>query len=105
MSLYLGIVYGTLYMFFTAYPIVFQHVRGWSESTGGLAFLGILVGILFVVVHTIIAHFQYKKRSLEAQGRRLAPEERLPSSFIGSIALPVGLFWFAWTNSDRKSVV
>ncbi|KAH8423481.1 MFS transporter [Aspergillus melleus] len=99
MSLYLAIIYGTLYMFFTAYPIVFQQVRGWSESKGGLAFLGILVGILFAVVHTFVAYFQYKKKTLEAHGRRLPPEERLPASFIGSIALPVGLFWFAWTNS------
>lgn len=27
------------------------------------------------------------------------PEARLPMSMIGSIALPIGLFWFAWTNS------
>lgn len=99
MSLYLAIIYGTLYMFFTAYPIVFQQTRGWSESTGGLAFLGILVGILFAMVHTFVAYFQYRKKAVKAQGRRLPPEERLPASFIGSIALPVGLFWFAWTNS------
>ncbi|PLB45879.1 MFS general substrate transporter [Aspergillus steynii IBT 23096] len=99
MSLYLAIIYGTLYMFFTAYPIVFQQVRGWSESTGGLAFLGILVGILLAGVHTFVTFFQYKKKALAAQGRRLPPEERLPSSFIGSFTLPIGLFWFAWTNS------
>jgi hypothetical protein len=27
------------------------------------------------------------------------PEARLPPTIVGSIALPIGLFWFAWTNS------
>lgn len=27
------------------------------------------------------------------------PEARLPPVLIGSVALPLGLFWFAWTNS------
>merc|ERR1712072_321566 len=26
------------------------------------------------------------------------PEARLPSCMVGGIAVPVGLFWFAWTN-------
>ncbi|THC92455.1 hypothetical protein EYZ11_008071 [Aspergillus tanneri] len=98
LSLYLAIIYGTLYMFFTAYPIVFQQVRGWSKGIGGLSFLGILVGILFALAYIFLIHFQYKKKTLQAQGR-LPPEERLPASFIGSVALPVSLFWFAWTNS------
>ncbi|KAF1348047.1 hypothetical protein BDV97DRAFT_400233 [Delphinella strobiligena] len=26
------------------------------------------------------------------------PEERLKVAFIGAFALPIGIFWFAWTN-------
>lgn len=37
-------VYGTLYMLFAAFPIVFQQGRGWNAGVGGLAFLGVLVG-------------------------------------------------------------
>jgi DHA1 family multidrug resistance protein-like MFS transporter len=29
------------------------------------------------------------------------PEERLPPMIIGAIALPVGLFWFAWTSDPN----
>ncbi|GFZ48386.1 hypothetical protein JCM24511_06134 [Saitozyma sp. JCM 24511] len=46
LCLYAAIVYGTLYLFFTAFPIVFQQNRGWTGGTGGLAFLGIGVGLL-----------------------------------------------------------
>lgn len=44
LSLYMTIVYGTLYMLFAAYPIVFEGVRGWNQGVGSLPFLGIMVG-------------------------------------------------------------
>lgn len=97
LSLYMAIIYGILYMLFAAYPIVFQIVRGWSEGMGGLAFLGILVGILIAEAYTFPIYFRYKKKSLANAPLPLAPEARLPDSFAGCIALPVGLFWFAWT--------
>ncbi|KAJ5907677.1 hypothetical protein N7495_000359, partial [Penicillium taxi] len=45
LSIYMSIIYGSLYMMFAAFPIVFQEVRGWNEGVGGLAFLGVLVGM------------------------------------------------------------
>lgn len=98
LSLYLAIVYGTLYMFLAAYPIVFGEVRGWDEGTTGLTFLGVMIGILCATVYTIPMYQRYKRKSLQSQGH-LSPEDRLPDAFLGAIALPVGLFWFAWTNS------
>lgn len=64
----------------------------------GLAFIGILVGIIFSVIATWPMYIAYRNKSLASSGR-LAPEARLPDSFYGAIALPVGLFWFARTNS------
>ncbi|KAL4896065.1 major facilitator superfamily domain-containing protein [Aspergillus ambiguus] len=99
LSLYIAIIYGILYMFFAAFPIVFQKIRGWSEGIGGLAFLGILLGILLSIVYVFPTYFAYKKRTLQLPPRsRLPPEARLPDSFLPSICLPVSLFWFAWTN-------
>ena len=39
LSIYIAIIYGTLYMLFSAFPIVYQVKRGWSEGIGGLAFV------------------------------------------------------------------
>ncbi|CAI7661407.1 unnamed protein product [Penicillium glandicola] len=99
-SIYMAIIYGTLYMLFAAYPIVFQEVRGWSEGVGGLAFLGILVGMVMAVIYTFPENFRYSKKCSQTTDR-LAPELRLPPSMVGGIALPIGLFWFAWTNSPH----
>ncbi|THC97085.1 hypothetical protein EYZ11_003463 [Aspergillus tanneri] len=95
---YMAIIYGTLYMLFAAFPIVYQEIRGWSEGVGGLAFMGVLVGMILAVAYTIPDNLHYAKLCRQTTGR-LAPEVRLPPSIIGGIALPIGLFWFAWTNS------
>lgn len=85
-------------MCFGAFPIVYQRERGWSEGVGGLAFLGILVGMMIAVVYTVYDNTRYMRSVAENSGLA-PPEARLPPALIGCIALPIGLFWFAWTNS------
>jgi MFS family permease len=97
LSIYMAIIYGTLYMLFAAFPIVYQQYRGWSQGIGGLAFLGIMVGMIFAVSYSIPDNKRYIRVEKEHNGFA-PPETRLPPSMIGSVALPIGLFWFAWTN-------
>lgn len=97
LSLYMAIIYGTLYMLFAAFPIVYQVNRGWSQGIGGLAFLGVAVGMLFAVAYSIWDNKRYIKINTEYKGFA-PPESRLPPCIIGGICIPVGLFWFAWTN-------
>jgi MFS family permease len=97
LSLYMAIVYGTLYMMFAAFPIVYQQSRGWNQGVSGLAFLGIMVGMLIAVVYTLWDNKRYIKTSDKHNGFA-PPEARLPPCLIAAIAIPVGLFWFAWTN-------
>ncbi|KAK4650249.1 MFS siderochrome iron transporter 1 [Podospora pseudocomata] len=98
-SIYLAIVYGTLYLLFAAFPIVYQLNRGWSPGIGGLAFVGVAVGMVFAVTYAMIDN---KTRFMPLLSSGLAtPESRLPPAIVGSIFLPVGLFWFAWTNGPE----
>jgi MFS family permease len=93
-SIYMAILYATIYMFLGAFPIVYQELRGWNAGVGGLAFLGLAVGMLLGLIYTIIDNTRYKNL-----GNTATPESRLPPSMIGGIALPIGMFAFAWTNS------
>ena len=102
LSIYMAIIYGTLYLMFAAFPIVFQRQRGWSEGIGGLAFIGIAVGMMAAVIYTIPDNKRYNRAAavVMAKGAQIAPPElRLPPSMLGSVFLPLGLFIFAWTNS------
>ena len=101
LSIYMAIIYGTLYMMFAAFPIVFQQQRGWSEGVGGLAFLGVAAGMFAAVVYTIPDNKRYNRvadAAISKGARSAPPEARLPPSMIGSVFIPVGLFIFAWTN-------
>jgi hypothetical protein len=94
----MAIVYGTLYMLFGAFPIVYQEERGWSEGIGGCAFLGILVGMFFAVAYIIPENIRYNKAAKKSKDGHAAPEARLPAAMVGSLFIPIGMFWFAWTN-------
>ncbi|GFF51585.1 putative MFS transporter [Aspergillus udagawae] len=98
-SLYMAIIYGTVYMFMSAMPIVYNEQRGWSEGIGGLAFMGIAVGIILGLVYAIYDNNRrYTKLLLS---KSATAESRLPPAIIGAVALPVGMFAFAWTNYPR----
>jgi MFS family permease len=93
-STYLAILYGIIYMFLGAFPIVYQDIRGWNEGIGGLAFLGLAVGMIIGLVFTIFDNRRYQKL-----GSHATPESRLPPSLIGALVLPASMFAFAWTNA------
>lgn len=91
----MAIIYGTIYMIIGAFPIVYQQDRGWNAGVGGLAFLGIMFGMIMALVYTILDNkYRYKKL-----GAAATPESRLPPAMVGAILLPVEIFMFAWTNS------
>lgn len=99
LSLYMAIIYGTLYMLFGAYPIVYRIGRGWNEGVGGLPFIGVAIGMIAAVAFTILYdNKRYLKCVEKSENGFATPEDRLPAAIIGGISLPIGLFWFAWTN-------
>ncbi|KAL2018619.1 hypothetical protein VTK56DRAFT_589 [Thermocarpiscus australiensis] len=94
-SLYLAILYGIIYMFMGAFPIVYQELRGWSVGVGGLAFLGLAVGMVLGLGYSIFDNRRYTKLLVEG---RATPESRLPPAILGAVVLPASMFAFAWTN-------
>jgi hypothetical protein len=92
-------------MCFAAFPIVYQEGRGWSAGIGGLAFLGVTVGMLITVPYNIWTNKRYAKLSDSHQGFA-PPEARLPLCMAGAVAAPIGLFWVSGiTVSGGKVVV
>lgn len=99
-SLYMAIIYGTMYLCFAAFPIVYQQGRGWKPGVGGLAFIGLAVGMTIATAGSILDNKRYIRVAI-AHGGAAPPEARLPPAILGSILIPVGMFWFAWTNGPE----
>lgn len=102
LSLYVAFNFAVVFGFFDAYPIVFAGIYHFTLGEVGLTFLGLGVGgFLAVPTFLLIDRLTYQKqhRASHVAGRKgiVAPEHRLYAAMIGSIGIPIGLFWFAWT--------
>jgi len=82
-----------LFSFFGSYPLVFMEVCHFNMKSTGLAFFGILVGFIFAVITFAVLDRTVYQRAMRAPVGRVAPEHRLYASMIGSVMLPVSLFW------------
>ncbi|ETI27276.1 hypothetical protein G647_09959 [Cladophialophora carrionii CBS 160.54] len=94
---YMSFIYGLLYCFLTAYPLVFQGVHHITPGVAGLPFFGMVCGIFIVAGYIIWDSKNYNKK-LAANGGIPVPEWRLPPVMIGGVLFAAGLFWFGWTG-------
>ncbi|KAF2464502.1 citrinin biosynthesis transporter CtnC [Lindgomyces ingoldianus] len=117
---YMSFLYGIVYLLFEAasspqflgfgnfhdtiihisYPVSFLEERGWSLGVSTLPFTAFIVGIALgaaMIAYSTATNFT---RAYNKHGKSI-PEERLPPMIAGAIALPIGLFWFAWTSNPH----
>ncbi|KAL2010180.1 hypothetical protein VTN00DRAFT_5987 [Thermoascus crustaceus] len=97
LSIYMAFIYGLLYLFMTAYPIVFQQIHGFNKGIGGLPYFGMIVGQLTAGIFIILQQPSYN-RKLNSNNGIPIPEWRLPPVIIGGVAFAGGLFWFGWSG-------
>ncbi|CAI7632155.1 unnamed protein product [Penicillium pancosmium] len=96
-NIYVAIVYGILYLCFTAYPIVFGDIRGWSLGLSGLAFLGIGIGVLITIACEPLVRRLINSHEKDPETGKVHPEAMVSFVCICSILIPIGELWFAWT--------
>ncbi|KAJ4267335.1 hypothetical protein NW762_003439 [Fusarium torreyae] len=101
LSIYMSFIYGLLYLFLTAYPLVFVGVHGFSSGQSGLCFFGMIVGQL-IAGATVIAQQPWYIRKLAANNGIPVPEWRLPNIMAGGVAFAIGIFWFGWTGYTQN---
>ncbi|QDS74382.1 hypothetical protein FKW77_005426 [Venturia effusa] len=97
LSIYMAFIYGLLYLFLTAYPLVFQGVHGFNPGLGGLPFFGAICGQLLAGLMIFIRQPGYNKKLAANHGVPI-PEWRCPEIIAGGISFGLGLFWFGWSG-------
>lgn len=101
LSIYMSFIYGLLYLFMTAYPLVFQRVRGFNPGIAGLAFFGMIAGQI-IAGAVVLAQQPWYQRKLAANNGVPIPEWRLPSVVAGGVSFAAGIFWFGWSGYDTS---
>lgn len=103
-SVYMSVLYGLLYMFFVAFPIVYQQGKGYSAGITGLMFIPLAVGVVCSAMCAPIVNKHYLKQCAKYNGNP-PPEVRLIPMMISCWFIPIGLFIFAWSSYPRLSWV
>jgi multidrug resistance protein len=98
LSLYMSVLYGLLYMFFVAYPIIYQEGKGWNAGSTGLMFIPIAIGVVLSAVCAPWVNKHYLKVCARHPNGKPPPEARLIPMMWSCWLIPIGLFIFGWTS-------
>lgn len=96
-SLWQTTVFGIIYLFFDAFPIVFG-AHGFGVGATGLTFLGIGVGMLLYGVFAMTVGDRIEESESRKAGGVRTPERRLKLGLLGAIIVPISLLWFGFTT-------
>jgi len=104
--LYVACEFATLFSFFAAVPYVFASVYHFTLEQQGLVFLSIIIGCFLGALTVILCNaLIYLPQTKKYPPHQTPPEYLLYPAMIGSIGLPLGLFWFGWTAREDISWV
>lgn len=98
-ALYNGFLYGLVYLFNEAFPLVFGGPNGHGFNVGqqGLCFLGMAIGPILAFCLSPLQERYYLKRVAANEGKAV-PEARMWMARFGAVLIPISLFWFGWTS-------
>ncbi|EDO16366.1 hypothetical protein Kpol_1051p15 [Vanderwaltozyma polyspora DSM 70294] len=96
LTFYTGLVLAIVYLFFVAFPYIFETVFKFTVMEVACAYIGMLSGILLVSPTALIIQKRYAKK-VENNNGVSTPEMRFEALFYGAFLTPIGLMIFAWT--------
>lgn len=97
--LYVACEFATLFTFFAAVPYIFQSVYHFSSEQSGLVFISVVIGCFLGCFTVILCEvLLYRPQIPRHPPHMVPPEYRLYPAMLGSLGLPVALFWMAWTS-------
>ena len=100
--LYLSLIYAIFYLFFEAYPLIFQGIYHFSIGETGLTFLAIGVGsisacFIFVAYDNVLR----RAKALDRPWSRVEEYRRIPLACLGGVLIVVSLFWLGWSAKTQ----
>lgn len=100
MTVYLTIIWAVLFTFLDGYTSIFRMTYGISQGMTSIMFIAMYVGIVVAApMVAVIYTWTLKDTAHQKDTSRPRPETRLWSAMWGgSWAIPVSLFWLAWTD-------
>lgn len=100
--IYLSIAYAIFYLFFEAYPLIFQGIYHMNTGVSGLAFLPILVGAVIALgIFVYYDHVLQRAKKANKHWASIEEYRRLPLACLGGPLFVVSLFWLGWSANAK----
>lgn len=94
LTLYSAFTYAMIFSYFGSSSYILQLYYGFDEQQVGLSFLSVIIGYLLAAfIFGLFDKTLYARACHKAPKGIAAPEHRLYAGMVGSIVLPIGLFW------------
>lgn len=100
-ALYMAYLFGLTYLITVTFPVIWSDVYGESLGIGGLNFISLGLGAVLGTQANILFVDRIYSQLKEKNGGVGRPEFRVPSMFVGSVLIPIGLFWYGWSVQGR----
>ncbi|KAF7958805.1 hypothetical protein EAE96_002337 [Botrytis aclada] len=109
-SLWVAFAWAVLYLTFGSVPLVFETSHGFNIQQSGAVFAAMSIGAIistFISIYQeqwLVGFLEWSSNSAKSPGiirRKIdlsSPEARLYFACFQSALLPIGLFWFGWTQ-------
>ncbi|EMG45912.1 FLU1 Major facilitator superfamily multidrug transporter FLU1 [Candida maltosa Xu316] len=102
-SVYNAFIYGMLYLFLTAIPLIFIGRYHFVSGVGELPYLSMLIGVLIGGVTIMFFEKRYVN-AMDKNNGKMIPEMRLEPMMVGGFTFVIGIFWLGWTGDYPEHV-
>jgi DHA1 family multidrug resistance protein-like MFS transporter len=97
-NIYIALMYAIMYLWFEAFPLVFVDIHGFNMIETGVGYTSIMIGVVLGGGFYLPALYKVYTAPKE-RGEDVPPEVFLPSSIVGAVLQPTGVFIFAWAST------
>ena len=110
LTFWLTFIWVIMFTFLSGYKRIFGRMGGihsTSEGQTGLCFAGIAAGLLISTATVPLVALRLRRDDHKARQQGLdgiLPESRLWYALVSAPAVPVALFWMAWTSTSSISI-
>lgn len=109
LTFWLNLIWFIIFTFLSGAEYIFRGIGLYDKSQGviALCFMGMAVGVVIssATVPLVTGRIKNDLRKYHSEGSTgAAPECRLWYSMLSAPAVPISLFWMAWTNDKSISI-
>jgi multidrug resistance protein len=101
-AIYMANLYGLLYMFFVAFPVIYQEGKGYTAGITGLMFIPLALGVVVSTCFSPLVNKHYL-RMCAKYGPNPPAEFRLYPMMLSCWLVPIGLFIFGCKLDKRAT--